>query len=84
MSTCIEITFLQVGKLRLHKLRQNKHFSTAGRINSNSKRKTFSWSPTIILFSHLLGLLKYVLVFPYLGVFPVSLVIFLSALLPAS
>ena len=36
--------FLQVGKLVLHKLCQNKHFSTAGRISPNSKRKTFSCS----------------------------------------
>ena len=54
----IGITFLQVGKLRLHKLCQNKHFSTAGTISPNSKRKTFSCSPSVILFNHKLGLFK--------------------------
>ena len=44
----IKITFLQVGKLRVHKLCQNKHFSTAGTISPNSKRKTFFCSLTII------------------------------------
>ena len=33
----IGITFLQVGKLHLHKLCQNKHFSTTGSISPNSK-----------------------------------------------
>ena len=71
-----------MGKLRLHKLCQNEQFSTAGTISPNSKRKSFSLSPTIILFNHLHGLLKYVLVFPYFGFSPVSLVILLSSLLP--
>ena len=35
------VTFLQVGKLRLHKLCQNKHFSTAGRIGPIQKEKLF-------------------------------------------
>ena len=60
----IRITFLQVGKLHLHKLYQNKHFSTSGMISPNSKRKIFSCSLTIILFNHLLGVLKCLLVSP--------------------
>ena len=43
---------LQVGKLRLHKLCQNKDFSTAGTMSPNSKRKIFSCSPSIILFNY--------------------------------
>ena len=58
------MTFLQVGKLHLHKLYQNKHFSTSGMISPNSKRIIFSCSLTIILFNHLLALLKCLLVSP--------------------
>ena len=72
------MTFLQVGKLRLHKLCRNKHSSTAGAINPNSKRKTFSCFLSIILFNHKLSLSKYVLFFPYLWYFPDSPVILLS------
>ena len=63
---------------------QNKHFSTTSAVSPNSKTKTFSCSITIILFDHLLGFLKYLLVFPYLGVFAASLVSLMSSLLPAS
>ena len=65
---------------------QNKHFNTTITISPNSKRKTFSCSLAIILFNHLylLDLLKYVSVFPHLGIFPASLVILMSSLLPAS
>ena len=83
MSKYIGITFLQVGKLRLHKLCQNKHFSTADTISPDSKRKTFS-HPYHSFQPFALVLLKYVSVFPCLGVFPISLVILLSSLLPAS
>ena len=39
----IGITFIQVGKLCLHKLCQNKHFSTTGTIKVQiQKEKTFS------------------------------------------
>ena len=54
----IGTTFLQVGKLRLHKFCQNKHFSTASTISPNSKQKTFSCSLSIILFNHKIGLSK--------------------------
>ena len=37
----IYTTFLQVGKLRLHKLCQNKHFSTAGMIRLIQEEKHF-------------------------------------------
>ena len=45
----VGISFLQVGKLGLHKLGQNKHFSTVGTITPNLRRKAFSCSLTIIL-----------------------------------
>ena len=72
------------GKLRMQKLCRNKHFSTAGTISPNSKRKTFSCSPSIIFFNHKLGLFEKVFAFPYLGVFPGSPVILLWSALPAS
>ena len=40
----IRITFFQVSKPRLHKLCQNKHFSTADTISPNLKSKTCSSS----------------------------------------
>ena len=67
-----------MGKLRLHTLCQNKHFSTAGTISPNSERKTFSCSLSIIRISHKVGLSKSVLVFPYLWFFHASPVILLS------
>ena len=60
-------------KISRPKVCQNKHFSTAGTISPNSKRKTFSCSLGIILFNHKLSLSKEVFVFPYLGFFPVVL-----------
>ena len=67
------------GKLRLQKLCRIKHFSTAGTISPNSKRRTFSCSPSINLSNHKLGFFKWVLVFPYLGFFSWQPVILLCS-----
>ena len=72
------------GTLRLQKLCRNKHFCAAGTISPNSKTKTFSCSPSIILFNQKLGLFKEVFVFPYLWFFPGSSVILLRSALLAS
>ena len=48
------------------------------------KKRNIVLIVTMIVFNHLLGLLKYVLVFLYLRVFPARVVILLSSLLQAS
>ena len=53
---------------------QNKHFSTAAKIGQNSKMRNIFFLPNYHSFHYFLGLLKDVLVFQYLEVFPASLV----------
>ena len=72
------------GQLRLQKLCSNKHFSTAGTISPNSKRKTFSCSTSIILFNHKLGYSNKFSLFLTSGFFSGSPVILLCSALPVS